>query len=145
MIRFTTIDDPPHDLQETLWNHLRDSSNKALGVPSLEENRFFAITAEQDGALIGGALGLIYFRGLNLQCLWVHEAHRGSDLGTEFLLRVENEARASQCTVIYGHTFGFQAPGFYLKQGYEVFGEIPDFPAGHTCFFLRKILTQTVR
>lgn len=140
MIQFQTIEEPSHELQETLWQHLRDFSNQQVKDPALAENRFFAITAELEGKLIGGAIALVYFRGLNLQCLWVHEDHRGLDLGTDFLLRVEKEARASQCSVIYGHTFGFQAPGFYLKQGYEVLGEIQDFPAGSTCFFMRKYL-----
>jgi hypothetical protein len=36
--------------------------------------------------------------------------------------------------------FGLQAPGFYQKQGYETFGELEDFPAGHSRLWLRKRL-----
>lgn len=139
-IEFATIEDPSHELQETLWQHLRDFSNKQVNDPALSGNRFFAITAQINGTLAGAAMALVYFRGMNLQYLWVHEDHRGLDLGTEFLRRIEVEARSTDCSVIYGHTFAFQAPGFYLKQGYEVFGEIPDFPPGYTCFFMRKYL-----
>jgi hypothetical protein len=41
---------------------------------------------------------------------------------------------------VFLDTFSFQAPGFYLKHGYEVFGELPGFPAGHTRFYLKKAL-----
>jgi ribosomal protein S18 acetylase RimI-like enzyme len=37
-------------------------------------------------------------------------------------------------------TYSFQAPEFYEKQGYRRFGELPDYPPGHTRYFLRKDL-----
>ncbi|GAQ00024.1 hypothetical protein NIES2104_65890 [Leptolyngbya sp. NIES-2104] len=37
-------------------------------------------------------------------------------------------------------TFSFQAPEFYQKLGYTVFGELPDFPIGHRRLFLKKVL-----
>jgi hypothetical protein len=37
-------------------------------------------------------------------------------------------------------TFSFQAPGFYHKHGYRVFGELPDFPPGHRRYYLTKDL-----
>lgn len=32
----------------------------------------------------------------------------------------------------------FQALPFYQKQGYSVFGELPDMPPGHVSYFLKK-------
>lgn len=40
----------------------------------------------------------------------------------------------------YLDTFSFQAPGFYQRAGYRVFGELPDFPAGHRRYFMTKEL-----
>jgi len=37
-------------------------------------------------------------------------------------------------------TASFQAREFYEKQGYEVFGELDDFPKGHTMFYMKKVL-----
>jgi hypothetical protein len=35
-------------------------------------------------------------------------------------------------------SFSFQAPGFYKKLGYSVFGTLPDFPKGETRYFFSK-------
>jgi len=37
-------------------------------------------------------------------------------------------------------TFSFQAKYFYLKQGYEIFGTLKDFPKGHERYFMFKDL-----
>ena len=87
-------------------------------------------------------LAIVYFRGMNLQCLWVREDQRGKKLGSAFLEQAEQAARSLDCTLIHGHTFSFQAPDFYLKAGYEVFGTIEDYPPGKNCFFLRKYLRK---
>jgi ribosomal protein S18 acetylase RimI-like enzyme len=45
--------------------------------------------------------------------------------------------------VVWVDTFKFQAPGFYQKLGYEVFGVLPDYPRGRRCFFLHKRFRQS--
>ena len=51
------------------------------------------------------------------------------------------EARALErgCHSAWVDTFSFQAPGFYPKLGYTVFGEL-DYPPGHKRIFLQKRL-----
>jgi hypothetical protein len=39
--------------------------------------------------------------------------------------------------------FVVQAPGFYKKHGYQVFGKLQNFPAGHQRYFLTKKLLLT--
>ena len=65
--------------------------------------------------------------------------HRGLRLGGRRLL-LEAEARAARrgCRGAWLGTFGFQARGFYEKQGYAVFGALQDCPPGHARFFLSK-------
>jgi hypothetical protein len=36
--------------------------------------------------------------------------------------------------------FAVQAPGFYERHGYQVFGELDNFPTGHQRYFLTKTL-----
>ena len=46
---------------------------------------------------------------------------------------------------IYTWTAGFEAPAFYAKNAYEVFGELENYyPTGHSRIGLRKILGKTM-
>ena len=53
---------------------------------------------------------------------------------------VEAEARQSGATEAYLDTFSFQAPEFYKKNGYQVFGVLENFPPGHQRYYLTKAL-----
>jgi ribosomal protein S18 acetylase RimI-like enzyme len=44
------------------------------------------------------------------------------------------------CRRVFLDTFSFQAPGFYQKLGYQVYGRAEDWPDGHAHLFLRKDL-----
>ena len=45
------------------------------------------------------------------------------------------------CGNVHLDTFSFQAgPDFYRRFGYEVFGVLDGYPAGHAHYFLRKRL-----
>ena len=55
-------------------------------------------------------------------------------------MRVEEEARQRGAKNSYLDTFSFQAPEFYKRNGYHVFGELQDFPPGHQRYFFTKRL-----
>ena len=46
----------------------------------------------------------------------------------------EEEAGKRGAKQAYLDTFSFQVPGFYQKLGYEIFGKLDDFPAGHQSY-----------
>jgi GNAT superfamily N-acetyltransferase len=69
--------------------------------------------------------------GLEIRILWVSEEYRKSGLGSKMLNHIENVALEKGATISMLDTFDFQAEGFYIKNGYSVFGEIHDFPKGH--------------
>lgn len=52
----------------------------------------------------------------------------------------EDEARKRGAKHAYLDTFSFQALDFYRKYGYEIFGELQDFPVGHQRYYLVKQL-----
>ncbi|WP_348271311.1 acetyltransferase [Rhizobium sp. Leaf262] len=52
--------------------------------------------------------------------------------------KAESAALERQCVGAYVSTFSFQAPNFYRRIGYEDFGRIDGFPAGHACIWLKK-------
>jgi GNAT superfamily N-acetyltransferase len=92
------------------------------------------------GEIVGGAIGATYWDWFHLDLMWVKEELRGKGYGTLILLQAEEEARRRGATYVFLDTFDFQAPEFYKRYGYEVFGELPDFPAGHTRYFMKKRL-----
>jgi ribosomal protein S18 acetylase RimI-like enzyme len=72
--------------------------------------------------------------------MWLPEVLRDHGYGEQLLQQLEDEARKQGATHAFLDTFSFQALGFYQKYGYQVFGELPAFPAGHTRYYLKKEL-----
>jgi GNAT superfamily N-acetyltransferase len=93
-----------------------------------------------DESVAGGLIGSTYWDWLYVSLLWVKEDLRGRGHGHRLLALAEDEARNRGAKNAYLDTFSFQAPDFYLKQGYRVFGQLDDFPAGHQRYFLTKEL-----
>lgn len=102
--------------------------------------RLCFILQAPDQEIVGGALGEIYWDWFHLDLLWVKDELRGCGYGHRLLMRAEEEARQRGAKNVFLDTFSFQAPGFYKKYGYQVFGELKDFPLGHQRYFLTKHL-----
>lgn len=99
------------------------------------------VTKDDAGNVIGGITALSYcWKILYIDVLWVDKKHRHSGYGSQLLQRLEIEAKKLGCTLAHLDTFDFQAKDFYIKQGYEIFGELHDCPPDHSRFFLKKIL-----
>lgn len=58
----------------------------------------------------------------------------------KILALAEEEAAARGCHGAWIDTFNPLALRSYQRQGYEIFGELPEFPKGRTRTFLRKML-----
>lgn len=93
-----------------------------------------------DQEIVGGVIGSTYWDWFQLDLMWVTAELRGRGYGRRLLELAEDEARRRGAKHVHLDTFTFQAPGFYKKYGYEVFGELPDCPAGHKRYYLTKEL-----
>ena len=93
-----------------------------------------------DEAIVGGVIGETYWDWFHLDLLWVKEELRGRGYGHRLLTLAEEEARKRGARNVHLDTFSFQAPDFYKRHGYQVFGELQDFPAGYQRYFLTKRL-----
>ena len=93
-----------------------------------------------DGKIAGGLIGATYWNWFYVDLLFVKEELRGRGYGHRLLEMAEEEARKRGAKNVYLDTFSFQAPDFYKQHGYQVFGELKDFPAGHRRYFLTKQL-----
>jgi len=99
------------------------------------------VIKDETGIEIAGILaGIGYWNGLDIKILWVAEAYRKTGIGSHILKHTEDIARQKGATVAMLDTFDFQAEGFYLKNGYEVIGEVQNFPPGHRRIYLSKKL-----
>jgi GNAT superfamily N-acetyltransferase len=100
------------------------------------------ILRDDAGALKGGLLAELWGGWMHLAFLWVAEEARRQGYGSQLVATAEAEARAFGCRGAYLETFSFQARPFYERHGYTVMASLPDFPAGHTYYFLRKFFER---
>jgi len=85
-------------------------------------------------------ISAIHWDWFYLDLMWIKEEFRGQGYGRQLLKLAEDEARALGAKRAYLDTFSFQAPDFYKKFGYEIFGELKDFPEGHQRHYFTKEL-----
>lgn len=93
-----------------------------------------------DQVIVGGVLGEMFWDWLHIDLLWIPEDLRGQGYGHQLLVQIEEEARKHGAKNVFLDTFSFQAPDFYKKHGYQLFGELNDFPPGHQRYFFTKQL-----
>lgn len=98
------------------------------------------IVRANDGTVVGGLLGETFWDWLHINILWLREDLRGQDLGSDLMGMAEAEALKRGCHSVFVDTMSFQALPFYEKLGYTVWGQLEDFPPGHTRYFLKKQL-----
>jgi GNAT superfamily N-acetyltransferase len=92
------------------------------------------------GKPVGGLWGRTSYDWLFVELFVVPEPFRGQRLGSDILQQAEDIARSRGCIGVWLDTYSFQAPDFYAKQGYELFGTIDDHPRGKQRFFFKKRL-----
>jgi ribosomal protein S18 acetylase RimI-like enzyme len=97
---------------------------------------------DSQGRLVGGLIGLTYWKWFYVDILWVDESVRSCGIGSRLLSRAEEVAVSRGCCHAHLDTHDFQAPGFYEKQGYTVCGEIRDLPPGHCRYVMSKKLSD---
>jgi len=96
------------------------------------------LTVEISDKILGGVVGRIAWDWLHLELLWLNESLRGQGYGKTLVGKAEHLARKKGCLGVHLDTFSFQAPDFYQRLGYEIFGRIDNHPRGQTRYFLKK-------
>jgi GNAT superfamily N-acetyltransferase len=132
-----SFDPDPTDADiRTVKQHLMDFNNQHAEPEHYQ--RLVLFVRDDSEEIAGGLLGYTHWRWLFVQNLWVAESLRGLGYGRKLLQFAEGEARRRGCEHAYLDTFDFQARGFYEKLGYELFGQLEEYPPGHTKYFLQK-------
>lgn len=92
----------------------------------------------EDGPVIGGISGRTSLGLLFIDLVYLPDTLRGQDIGTRMMVMAEDEARRRGCRAGVLYSISFQAPGFYQRLGWTIFGEIPCDPPGTSRVFLTK-------
>lgn len=129
------LDEPPWNL---IGGGITDYNNQQAGDDHAK--RLCFVVKGPDEQALGGVIGIIYWNWLSVDLMWLPEDLRRRGYGQKLLALIEDEARKRGAQHAFLDTFSFQAPDFYKKQGYEVYGELKDFPPGHQRYFMSKRL-----
>jgi ribosomal protein S18 acetylase RimI-like enzyme len=113
------------------------------GRTGSEDRQPIAAFVRSGTRVVGGADGYTHWGWLYVSHLWVGDDLRGQGVGRRVMETLEDAARARGCRAAWLDTFSFQAPEFYRRLGYRVFGELDDFPEGYRRHYLWKPLTTS--
>ena len=86
---------------------------------ALNYDEFCFAARNGDGKIAGALTGRAYYNEVHITDLIVDEKCRGSGLGSRLVRAVEDAYRGKGYGVVTLTTFGFQAPEFYRKLGYQ--------------------------
>ena len=99
------------------------------------------VTDPVSGKVVGGLYGGSYLGQLRVERFFLPEDLRRDRLGSRLLAMAEEEGRRRGCARVTLFTMEIQAPGFYLKQGYELAARLDCDPPGATRMLMTKRLT----
>lgn len=123
---------------EIIGGGINDYNHQQAG-DSWEKTLCFVLQSP-DEDIVGGIIGATHWDWFYITLMWLKEEFRGRGYGHQLLTLAEDEARKRGAKNAYLDTFSFQTPEFYRQHGYQVFGELKDFPTGHQRYFLTKRL-----
>jgi GNAT superfamily N-acetyltransferase len=131
-------DDPPAADWAVVDAGLGEFNDAA--APLHEVKKLASFARDENGRVIGGALGRRWGRCAEIQELWVDAGSRGQGLGAQIVQAFETAAVAHGCTILYLETLSFQAPGFYARLGYRTVYLHDVYPHGIVKHLMRKDL-----
>ncbi len=129
-------------VEKPVWNVIGEaisSYNKRQAGDDEAKSVCFVVLGP-DEAIVGGVIGVTYWNWFHIDLLWVQAELRGRGYGHQLLTLAEEEARQRGAKNAHLDTFSFQAPDFYGRHGYRVFGELQNFPPGHQRYYMVKQL-----
>lgn len=134
----TVTSEETESLKEAFLAPLRAYNRSKAGPSNYEP--LVVVLHDASGRPSGGAWGYTAYGWLFIQLLVVPEQARGQGLGRQVMALAEATAVHRGCHDAWLDTHEFQAKAFYEKIGYELFGQLPDYPPPFSRFFFKKRL-----
>ena len=91
---------------------------------------------------------LAYSGGLDTSVMikWLQEKYNAEVITAtvnvgqpEDLVEVEEKAKENGCYLAHLKTFNIEAKKFFIKNGYEVFGVLDNYPENHKTYYMKKM------
>ena len=115
----------------------------------VQSHQRFTFAAQDCDKFVGCVSGIAHKNGdwFNGWCyitdLFLEKEYRKQGLGAQLLQTLEKTLSEHGIYNIFTWTAGYEAPGFYKKQGYTVFAELENwYSTGYSQIGLRKIMTK---
>jgi GNAT superfamily N-acetyltransferase len=137
-VQIVYVENPEQSAWGIIGHGIHNYNEELAGDNHFQRLCFVLQTPDQE--ILGGVFAATYWGWLYVELLWIQAELRGQGYGHRLLTMAEQEARRRGAQHAYLDTFSFQAPDFYKQHGYQVFGELEDFPPGHRRYFLTKNL-----
>jgi GNAT superfamily N-acetyltransferase len=131
-------DAPEHRDVEVIGLGLAAFNDTQTGIN--DRQPLAVLVKDAAGNTVGGISGRSSLGLLFLDLVYLPEAMRGGGLGSRMLAMAEEEGRRRGCKSAVLYTISFQAPEFYKRHGWRVFGEIACDPPGTSRIFMTKEL-----
>ena len=131
-------DAPDAASMATITKGLGDFNTAVTGIN--DRRPLAVIVKDEAGKTLGGVLGRTSLGLMFLDTFYLPKSARGAGLGSKVLAMAEEEGRRRGYKSAVLYTISFQAPEFYKRHGWQVFGQIPCDPPGTSRIFLTKAL-----
>lgn len=126
-------------------NKIFDQQHEKQFADQLLETKEYTLAfgAWVDEQLAGGIVGKGHYDTLHISLLGVDSKFQKFGVGSKLIQAMEEQANREGVKTITLTTKAYQALGFYLKNGYEIFGELEDVPmVGTTKYYLVKRISR---
>ncbi len=124
-----------------------EAHSTAFAAELYEPQPLHIYVLDRAGNVVAGLVGRTHSlpSWLEVSIIWTDERARRQGLGRQLMERAENEARQHGCRYARAATSNYQAPGFYRKLGYQLYGTLENCPPGETVFYFWKELTEAAQ
>ena len=137
--KLTIEDEPAESDKEVVARGLEAFNLLHAPEDNHQELAVFVRDAET-GEIAGGLTGMTFWDWLCIDLLWLRDDVRSHGYGHQLLTTAEDQARRRGCKHAFVDTLSFQAPDFYQRHGYRIYGQLNNLPPGHTRYYLTKKL-----
>lgn len=103
------------------------------------ESKAFGFTVQNGKQeLVGAIHANTEWEWIFIKHLWVREEDRGMGIGRQLVERILTEANRRGIYKYYLSTFDFQAPDFYQRLGFSIFGVLPGVSGSYDSYFMKR-------